>query len=75
MHCFVRSRFSLDWMVEDVESEVTEVTDWAAAVEEEKWQEKHDEVKLRKDDVRLESVMVASCSDDGTLRIWLPTLV
>jgi len=50
-------------------------TDWATMAEEEEWQEKHDEVKLRKDDIKLDSVLVASCSDDGTLRIWLPTLV
>jgi len=49
--------------------------DWATVVEEEQWQERHDEVKLRKDDIKLDSVMVASCCDDGTLRIWLPTLV
>jgi len=48
--------------------------DWATMVEVEEWQEKH-EAKLRKDDIKLDSVMVASCSDDGTLRIWLPTLV
>jgi len=49
--------------------------DWAMMVEVEEWQVKHDEAKLRKDDIRLDSVMVASCSDDGTLRVWLPTLV
>ena len=55
--------------------ESTEAMDWATAVEVESWQEKHDEAKLRKDDVKLDSVLVASCSDDGTLRVWLPTLV
>jgi len=53
----------------------SETMDWATVVEEELWQEKHDEVKLRKDDITLDSVLVASCSDDGTLQIWLPTLV
>jgi len=43
--------------------------------EEELWQEKHDDAKLRKDNIKLDSVLVASCSDDGTLRIWLPILV
>ena len=49
--------------------------DWATTVEEEEWQQKHDEVKLSKDDIKLDSVMVCSCSDDGTLRVWRPTLV
>jgi len=53
----------------------SEAVDWATMVEAEEWQEKHDEAKLRKDDVKVDSIMVASCSDDGTLRIWLPTLV
>ena len=44
-------------------------------VEEEERREKDGEAKLRKDDIKLDSVMVSSCSDDGTVRVWLPTLV
>jgi len=61
--------------VNAVDVELDTEADWATMVEMAEWQERHDEVKMRKDDVRLDSVMVASCSDDGTLRIWLPTLV
>jgi len=49
--------------------------DWATQVEEERQQEQQEEASPRKDDIKLDSVMVASCSDDGTLRIWHPTLV
>lgn len=52
--------------------------DWATLVEEEErqqQQEREDEAKQSRDDMKLDSVMVASCSDDGTLRVWRPTLV
>jgi len=53
----------------------SETMDWAMMAEVEEWQQKYDSTKPRKEDVRLDSLTVVSCSDDGTLHIWLPTLV
>ena len=49
--------------------------DWATIMDDEDWKQKHDEVKVKKCDIKVDSVMVASSSDDGTVRVWLPTLV
>ena len=49
-----------------------EVTDWAALVEEEEWKAKHDTTKLDKKEAKVIEVKVASCSDDGTMRLWHP---
>jgi telomerase protein component 1 len=51
-----------------------ENSDWGTVMDEEDWKQKHEETKVRKNTFKVESVMVASCSDDGTIRVWLPTL-
>ena len=44
-------------------------------VEEEEWKSQHDKVKLDKKDVRVEDVLVATCGDDGDVRVWRPLRV
>ena len=44
-------------------------------VEEEEWKSQHDKVKLDKKDVRVEDVLVATCGDDGNVRVWRPLRV
>ena len=44
-------------------------------VEEEEWKSQHDKVKLDKKDVRVEEVLVATCGDDGDVRVWRPLRV
>lgn len=43
--------------------------------DEEEWTAKHEESKANKADVKVERVVVATCSDDGTIRLWLPNEV
>ena len=57
-----------------VTPEVQTSTDWATMTEEDDWAEKHQKVKLNKQ-VKVEDVVVASCSDDGTIRVWRPLQV
>ena len=57
-----------------IEKGEDESTDWATMAEEEDWNEQHDKSRLAKKDV-VEDVLVASCSDDGTIRLWRPLLV
>jgi hypothetical protein len=52
-----------------------EVCDWGTAMDEEEWRQKHAECKLSKPSIRIDSLMVATCADDGCIRLWLPTLV
>lgn len=52
--------------------EKTENSDWATMADEEDWKMKHEELKVTKKDVKVERVVLASCSDDGTIRLWLP---
>lgn len=44
-------------------------------MDEEEWRQQHAENKLNKLNTRVESVVVATCGDDGTVRLWLPTVV
>jgi len=46
--------------------------EWGTMVEEEDWRRRHDETRLAKKDVSIERVLVASCSDDGSIRVSLP---
>ena len=55
--------------------EKSEVQDWATMVEEEEWKSQHDKVKLDKKDVRVDDVLVATCGDDGYVRVWRPLRV
>lgn len=50
-------------------------TDWGTMAEESDWADKHDKTKLNKRDIKVEDVVVGSCSDDGTLRLWRPLQV
>lgn len=52
-----------------------EADDWATMADEEDWKTEHDKVKLEKRDIKVEEVLVGSCSDDGTIRIWQPVQV
>ena len=47
-------------------------TSWADITEEEDWSAKHSAAKLSKTDVKLEDLLVASCSEDGSVRTWRP---
>ncbi len=53
----------------------TEESDWAAMAEEEEWKSQHDKAKLDKKDVRVEDVLVASCGEEGSVRVWRPLQV
>ena len=48
---------------------------WADLIVEEEWKDKHESVRKERKDEKVEKVLVASCSDDGTIRIWLPLQV
>ena len=53
----------------------TEESDWAAMAEEEEWKSQHDKAKLDKKDVRVEDVLIASCGEEGNVRVWRPLQV
>ena len=50
----------------------TSTDDWVTMVEEGDWRDRHDKARLDKKDVKLEEVLAASASDDGTVRLWKP---
>ena len=43
-----------------------------AAAEHEEWLEKHEKARMDKQDIKVVSVLSATCSDDGTANIWKP---
>ena len=49
--------------------------DWATMVEEEEWKSQHDKARLDKNDVQIDDVLVATCGQDGFVRIWRPLQV
>ena len=49
---------------------------WGRMVEEDEWKERHQQKKLDKvSEVKLEDVIIASASDDGTTQLWKPLQV
>ena len=58
------------------------VDDWGTEVEVEEWREDHEQQKVNKPQqqqragkVQHGDVIVASCSDDGTVNVWRPLRV
>ncbi|XP_074640264.1 telomerase protein component 1-like isoform X2 [Tubulanus polymorphus] len=45
---------------------------WGNIVESFEWEEKHKKVKTEKSQSKVETVIVATCSDDGTVKLWKP---
>ena len=49
---------------------------WGTMVAEDEWKDRHQQRKLDKvSEVKLEDVIIASASDDGTTQIWKPLQV
>ena len=55
--------------------ETEESTDWATMADEEEWVAKHEELKSNRAEIKVERVVVATGSDDGTIRLWVPNEV
>ena len=49
--------------------------DWATMADQEDWKTDHNKSRLEKRDFHVQEVLVASCSDDGTVRLWHPVEV
>lgn len=45
---------------------------WADITEQEEWMDKHSASKVAKDTVKLDDLILASCSDDGAVNMWRP---
>ncbi len=52
-----------------------EQEDWATMAEEEEWRAQHEKARLDKKDARLDDLLVATCGDDGDMRVWRPLQV
>ena len=49
-----------------------DVSDWSVAIEEETWQDQHAKTRVDRQDLKVEAVITATCSDDGLINIWRP---